>query len=88
MSGTLSYVVKGAKTLFKLFTSIFKKFNDLVVASSRRALSLHRYLIRRQKFEPSAKAFPRQEYNELRYPQFATLRVKDDGFEVISKNKS
>ena len=85
MSGTLSYVVKGAKTLFKLFTSIFKKFNDLVVASSRLDLSLHRYPLRRQKFEPSAKTFHCQEYNELRYSQFATLRVKGDGFEVISK---
>ena len=71
--------------MFKLFTSILKKFNNLVVASRRLDLSLHRYPLRRQKFEPSAKSFHYQEYNELRYPQFATLRVKDDGFEVISR---
>ena len=64
MSGTLGYVVKGAKMLFNLFTNIFKKLNNLVVASSQPDLSLHKY------------------------PQFATLRVKDDGFEVISRKNN
>jgi len=61
MSGNLNYVVKGAKPLFKLLTRILKKFNNLVVASSKPDLSQHKY------------------------SQFATLKVKDDGFEVISR---
>jgi hypothetical protein len=59
--------------MFELFNYIHKKSNDVKVAIDRLYLSLHRYT--------------RPENNELRYSQFATLRVKADGFEVISRKK-